>query len=34
MLDGICGALKCQKMTLGGGEGGVFKILLSSITTE
>ena len=26
------GALKCQKMTLGG--GGVFKFLLSSIPTE
>ena len=32
-LDGIWGALKCQKMTLGGG-GGVFKFLLSSIPTE
>ena len=32
-LDGIMGALKCQKMTLGGG-GGVFKCLLSSIPTE
>ena len=30
VLDGIWGALKCQKMTLGG--GGAFKILLSSIT--
>ena len=28
VLDGIWGALKCQKMTL----GGAFKILLSSIT--
>ena len=28
-LDGIGGALKCQKMTL-----GVFKFLLSSIPTE
>ena len=28
-LDGIWGALKCQKMTL-----GVFKFLLSSIPTE
>ena len=28
-LDGIWGALKCQKMTLGGGGG-----LLSSIPTE
>ena len=32
VLDGIWGALKCQKMTLGG--GGVFKFLLSSIPTE
>ena len=32
-LDGIWGALKCQKMILGGG-GGVFKFLLSSIPTE
>ena len=31
VLDGIWGALKCQKMTLGG---GVFKFLLSSIPTE
>ena len=31
-LDGIWGALKCQKMTLGG--GGVFKFLLSSIPTK
>ena len=30
-LNGIWGALKCQKMTLGG---GVFKFLLSSIPTE
>ena len=29
-LDGIWGALKCQQMTL----GGVFKFLLSSISTE
>ena len=33
VLDGIWGALKCQKITLGGG-GGVFKFLLSSIPTE
>ena len=33
VLDGIWGALKCQKMTLRGG-GGVFKFLLSSIPTE
>ena len=32
VLDGIWGALKCQKMTLGGGGG--FKFLLSSIPTE
>ena len=31
-LDGVWGALKCQKMTLGG--GGVFKFLVSSIPTE
>ena len=30
-FDGIWGALKCQKMTWGG---GVFKFLLSSIPTE
>ena len=33
VLDGIWGALKCQKITLGGG-GGVFKFLLISIPTE
>ena len=34
VLDGIWGALKCQKITLGGGGGGVFKFLLSSNPTE